>query len=73
VGLVFVLAILIVVTALAGSYIGPGLGYFGAGVICLVLILVILYRVFAGGPKGKGIAVRPEAEGPADSRRQNPK
>ena len=71
--LVFVLALLIVVTALVGSYIGPGRGYYGAGVVCFVLILVILHRVFVGGPSGKGLAVRPEAEGPADPPREDPK
>lgn len=72
-GLVLVLAILIVLTAVAGFYIGPGLGYYVAGIICFVLILVILRRVFVGGPRGKGLAVRPEAEGPADSSRRDPR
>ena len=72
-GLVLVLGILIVVTALVGSYMGPGVGYYGAGIICIVLMLVILHRVFAGGPRGKGLPIRPEVEGPADPPREDPK
>jgi hypothetical protein len=55
--LVIGLAVLMALIALAGYYIGPGLGYYGAGSFCLVLLLVILYRVFGGGPRGKGIVV----------------
>jgi hypothetical protein len=61
--LVIGLAILIAVIALGGYYVGPGLGYYGSGGICFVLLLMILYRVFAGGPGGRGINVRPEVEG----------
>jgi hypothetical protein len=61
--LVITLAILMAFIALAGHYIGPGIGYYGAASLCFVLLLVILYRVFAGGPKRRGIIVRPEVEG----------
>jgi hypothetical protein len=67
--LVFILAILMVFIALAGYYLGPGLGYYGAAVLCLILLSVILYRVFGR----KGIAVRPEVEGPPESRRSGRK
>ncbi len=60
--LVIGLAILMAFIALAGYYIGPGLGYYGAASLCFVLLLVIVYRVFAGGPGGRGMAVRPEVE-----------
>jgi hypothetical protein len=36
------------------SHMGPGLGYYRAASLCFVLLLVILYRVFAGGLKGRG-------------------
>jgi hypothetical protein len=70
--LVITLAILVALIALAGYYMGPGLGYYGAASLCFVLLLVILYRVFAGGPKGRGIIVRPEVEGPPESPRDGP-
>jgi hypothetical protein len=70
--LVITLAILMALIALAGYYMGPGLGYYGAASLCFVLLLVILYRVFAGGPKGTGIVVRPELEGPPESPREDP-
>jgi hypothetical protein len=66
------LTILMALIALAGYYMGPGLGYYGAASLCFVLLLVILYRVFAGGPKGTGIVVRPELEGPPESPREDP-
>jgi hypothetical protein len=46
--LVFILAMSFVIVALAGIYLGPGLGYYGAGSLCFLLLLAILYRVTAG-------------------------
>jgi hypothetical protein len=60
--LVIGLAILMAFIALASYYIGPGLGYYAGASLCFVLLLVIVYRVFAGGRRG--IVVRPEVEGP---------
>jgi hypothetical protein len=70
--LVITLAILMALIALAGHYIGTGIGNYGAASLCFVLLLVILYRVFAGGPKRRGVVVRPEVEGPPASPRQDP-
>jgi hypothetical protein len=70
--LVITLAILMALTAVAGYYMGPGVGYYGAASLCFVLLLVIIYRVFAGGPRGKGIVVRSEVEGPPDPPRKGP-
>jgi hypothetical protein len=70
--LVITLAILMALIAVSGYYIGPGLGYYGAAGLCFVLLLGILYRVFAGGPRGRGIVVRPEVEGPLESPRKGP-
>jgi hypothetical protein len=70
--LIIALAILMVLIALTGYYLGPGLGYYGAGSLCFLLLSVILYRVFAGGSKGKGIVVRPEVEGPLWPPREGP-
>jgi hypothetical protein len=70
--LVIGLAILMVFIALAGYYIGPGLGYYGGASLCFLLLLVILYRVFTGGRKGRGIVVGPEVEGPPESPRDGP-
>ena len=61
--LIIGLALLMALIAAAGYYIGPGLGYYGGASLCFVLLLVILYRVFAGGVRGRGIVVRPEVEG----------
>jgi hypothetical protein len=66
------LAILMALIGLGGYYIGPGLGYDGAASLCFILLLVILYRVFAGGPRGRGVVVRPEVEGPPESPRDGP-
>jgi hypothetical protein len=70
--LVIGLAILMVLIALAGYYIGPGLGYYGGASFYFVLLLVILYRVFAGGPRGRGIVVPPEVEGQPRSPGEGP-
>ena len=70
--LVITLAILVALIGLGGYYVGPGLGYYGAASLCFVLLLVILYRVFAGGPKGRGLAVRPEVEVGPQSSREDP-
>jgi hypothetical protein len=70
--LVITLAILMALIGLGGYYIGPGLGYYGSASLCFVLLLVILYRVFAGGPRGSGIPVRPEVEVGPETRREGP-
>ena len=70
--LVITLAILMVFIGLGGYYIGPGLGYDGAASLCFLLLLVILYRVFAGGPRGRGIPVRPEVEVGPETRGEGP-
>ena len=70
--LLIILVILLLLVGGGGYYMGPGLGYYGAASLCFVLLLVILYRVFAGGPKGTGIVVRPELEGPPESPREDP-
>ena len=70
--LVITLAILIAFIAFAGYYIGPGLGYYGAASLCFVLLIMLLYRLFAGGPRGRGIVIGPEVEGPPGSPREGP-
>jgi hypothetical protein len=70
--LVITLAILMALIAVVGYYVGPGLGYYGAASLCFVLLLVILYRVFAGGARGRGVVVRPEVEGTPEPPRKGP-
>jgi hypothetical protein len=70
--LVITLAVLMALVAFAGYYLGPGAGYYGAAGLCFVLLLVILYRVFAGGPGGRGVVIHPEVEGPPESPREGP-
>jgi hypothetical protein len=71
--LVIGVAILMAFIALAGYYMGPGLGYYGGASLCSLLLLVILYRVFTGGPKGGGIVIGPEVEGPPEPPRDGPR
>lgn len=66
--LIFVLAFLMLTSALCGYYMGPGWGYYLGGGVSIALLLAIIYRVFAVGRNGKGLAVRSEVEGPADSK-----
>jgi hypothetical protein len=65
--LVITLAILIVLVATGGYYVGPGVGYYGAGAVCALLFLLILYRVFASGPKRKGMLITSQFEAPPES------
>jgi hypothetical protein len=64
--LIFVLAFLMLLSSLWGYYMGPGFGYYIGGGVSIALLLGIIYRVFAGGRKGKGLTVRSEVEGPSD-------
>jgi hypothetical protein len=63
---VLVLAFLILLAGLTGYYIGPGFGRYVSWGIAFALLLVMVRRVFNGGRGGKGIAVRPEVQGPPD-------
>ena len=66
--LVFILVFLMLLSSLCGYYMGPGFGYYVGGGISVALLLSIIYRVFAGVRRGKGLTVRSEVEGPADSK-----
>jgi hypothetical protein len=61
-----ILAFSMVFAAVGGYYVGPGVGYYGAGAICVVLFLLILYRVFASGPKRKGMPITSQFEAPPE-------
>jgi membrane protease YdiL (CAAX protease family) len=68
-----ILAIAIVFIAVAGYNLGPGIGYYGATGLCLVLLVVILFRVFWSGPRRKGLEIRPEVEGGSGPQQNSPR
>jgi len=65
--MVFVLAFLMLLSIIWGYHMGPGFGYIVGGGASTALLLAIIYRVFAGVRKGKGLHIRSEVEGPSDS------
>jgi hypothetical protein len=65
--IVITLAILMVLVAAGGYYTGPGIGYYGASAVCVLLLLLILYRVFASGSKRKGMHITSQFEAPPES------
>jgi peptidoglycan/LPS O-acetylase OafA/YrhL len=64
--LVIILAILMVLVASGGYYLGPGIGYYGAGIVCTLLLAMILYRVFASGPRRRGMPIPSQFEAPPE-------
>ncbi len=47
--LILILIILLLLVGGGGAYMGPGVGYYGGGVIDIIIALVILYLIFGRG------------------------
>ena len=48
-GLIILLIILVLAFGGGGYYMGPGLGYYGGGIIDLILVIAIIFLIFGRG------------------------
>lgn len=47
--LIIILVVLLIVFGGGGYYMGPGVGYYGGGIVDVLILLVILYLLFGRG------------------------